>query len=338
MKAYNADSLGVTGQGQTIAILIDTAPNPADVTAFWQANGIPNNPARIETVNVGGGQLPQPTGEESLDAEWSSGVAQGATIRIYASGTLEFADLDQALDRITADLTTIPSMRQLSISLGLGELYFGGPKGEVVSQNQKYLKLAAAGVNIFVSSGDAGSNPGESGHVGGGALQPEFASSDPWVIGVGGTSLVLDADGTVASETGWSDGGGGKSHYFSRPSWQKGAGMPGDDNRLVPDVSLTASPDEGALLILGGQSMQIGGTSWSAPVWAAFCALINEARAKAGKHSLSFLNPHLYPLLGTGAFRDITQGSNGAYQAGPGYDMVTGLGVPNVAELLKALG
>jgi kumamolisin len=72
-------------------------------------------------------------------------------------------------------------------------------------------------------------------------------------------------------------------------------------------------------------------------VWAGFCALINEARTQAGKPALGFLNPQLYPLAGGPCFRDITAGTNGAFQAGAGYDEVTGLGVPNVARLIAAL-
>jgi kumamolisin len=79
------------------------------------------------------------------------------------------------------------------------------------------------------------------------------------------------------------------------------------------------------------------GTSWSAPVWAEFCALINVARHRSGKPSLPFLNPRLYPLLGTNCFRDIISGSNGAYHAGTGYDMVTGLGVPDMKQLVNNL-
>jgi len=110
--------------------------------------------------------------------------------------------------------------------------------------------------------------------------------------------------------------------------------------RLVPDVSLAADPAEGAFLIFQGSpepGTGIGGTSWSAPVWAGFCALINEARANAGKPPLPFLNPLIYALLGNGAFRDITSGSNGAFQAQAGYDLVTGIGVPNVRQLLQNL-
>ena len=83
--------------------------------------------------------------------------------------------------------------------------------------------------------------------------------------------------------------------------------------------------------------MGIGGTSWSAPTWAGFCALINEARKNAGKPALAFLNPSLYPLLGSPAFRDIKSGTNGAFHCGPGYDEVTGIGSPNVKELIARL-
>lgn len=337
LKAYQADNLGVTGNGQTIAILIDTFPADSDLTQFWAANNLPNNLQRIQKINVNGGQLPATEGEETLDAEWSSGIAPGATIRIYASGSLDFVDLDKALDSILSDIQTIPGLRQLSISLGLGETFIGGPQGEVATQHQKYLRFAAAGVNVFVSSGDAGSNPDNTGHSSTGPTQAEYAASDSAVIGVGGTSLNLAADGSVASETGWTNGGGGQSIFFSRPVWQKGNGVPAGNQRLVPDVSLTADPNFGALVILNGSNQQIGGTSWSAPVWAGFCALINEARTKAGKTALPFLNPHIYPLLGSTAFRDITSGSNGAFTAGPGYDLVTAIGVPNVKALTAAL-
>lgn len=337
LKAYNADALGVTGSGQTIAILIDTFPADSDLKAFWQRNNLPTALAQILKINVTGSSLPAPEGEETLDAEWASGIAPGASLRIYASGTLQFVDLDMALDQIIADLPSQPTLRQLSISLGLGETYMGGPTGEVATQHQKFLRLAAAGVNVFVSSGDAGSNPDETGHSPTGPIQAEYESSDPFVIGVGGTSLTLAANGDVSSESAWSSGGGGQSIFFSRPSWQNGAGVPAGNKRLVPDVSATADPDMGAFLLLQGKVVQIGGTSWSAPVWAGFCALMNEARTKAGKPALPFLNPIIYPLIGTSCFRDIQVGNNGAFQAGVGYDMVTGIGVPNLKQLIQTL-
>ena len=157
------------------------------------------------------------------------------------------------------------------------------------------------------------------------------------MIAVGGTRLDLAADGTISSETGWAAGGGGRSILFSRPAWQVAAGVPTGADRLVPDVCAAADPNTGAFLIVNGSAMAIGGTSWSAPVWAGICALLNEAREQAGKPFLGYLNPSFYQLAGSAAFRDVVHGSNGAYSAAPGYDLVTGLGAPNIAALVSAL-
>ena len=334
LGAYNAKNLGVTGAGQTIAILIDTVPLNSDLTAFWTANGVSQNLANIETVNVNSATLASPTGEETLDVEWSSGVAPGAKIRVYAAGSLAFTDLDKALQNIISDLPNQPGLHQLSISLGLGETYLSS-SSQMQTDAQYFATLASAGVSVFVSSGDAGSNPSSTGGSGG-PQQVEYYSSDPSVTGVGGTTLNLNTStGAVTSETAWSGSGGGTSITFSRPSWQTGAGVPTGNFRLVPDVCLVANPSTGAYVYLNGSVQQIGGTSWSAPAWAGFCALINEARANAGKAPLGFLNPSIYPLIGTANFRDITSGSNGVFSAAAGYDRVTGIGSPNVSNLLQ---
>lgn len=337
LKAYDADALPVTGKGQTIAILIDCFPLDSDLTEFWQKNGVAGSLARIAKVNLSSGSLPAPEGEETLDVSWTSGIAPDATIRIYATGSLQFTALNRGLDQVVSDLASEPGMRQLSISMGLGETFMA--PGEVRTQHQKFLRLAAAGVNVFISSGDAGSNPDSTGQDSDGPLQAEYSSSDTCVIGVGGTTLVLSTGGTVAHETGWTGSGGGKSKFFPRPAWQTGAGVASGTQRLVPDISLTADPNEGVFLILNGKPFpeKLGGTSWSAPVWAGFCALMNEARINAGKPALSFLNPVIYPLMGSSCFRDIVAGSNGAYDAGVGYDMVTGIGVPSVRNLTARL-
>ena len=144
------------------------------------------------------------------------------------------------------------------------------------------------------------------------------------------------------NETAWADTGGGASIFFTRPSYQTGPGVPAGTMRLVPDVASAADPDTGCYLVLNGQPKQFGGTSWSAPTWAGFAALINEARADNNLPSLGLLNPLIYPLIGTANFRDITQGSNGpvgsdTYVAGPGFDETTGIGVPDVGVLLQTL-
>jgi len=280
-----------------------------------------------------GRRLPPLSGEESMDVQWSSGIARDAKVRVYAAGSLFFTDLDPALDAIVADAASDPTLKQVSISLGLGEETLspsGALSGEVKIQNDNYLRLAALGVNVFVSSGDDGA-------ITGGQLQPEFAASSPWVIGVGGTELHLGTGGAVASEPGWAGSGGGLSKVFDRPSYQSKVGPPDNKKRMVPDVSLVAAPETGAYVRVNGRDQVIGGTSLSAPVWAGFCALLNESRAKAKKPPLPFLNPLLYRLNGTDCFRDIKGNNNGEYEAVAGYDLVTGLGVPNLKKLSAKL-
>lgn len=334
LRVYGADGVGVTGEGQIIGIIIDAAPKQADLEAFWQQSGIPLRAGRVEVINVNSSDLPAASGEETLDAQWASGIAPGATVRIYATGSLSFSDIDYALDRILLDIEHEPGLRQVSMSLGLGEAYMA--PGEIKTEHAKFLRLAAAGVNVFVSTGDAGSNPDSTGHSAGGPLQAEYEASDPCVVGVGGTTLKIGPGGTVR-ETAWSGAGGGKSRYFKRPAWQVADGIKKGTARLVPDVSLTADPNYGGMVVLNGDPIEYGGTSWSAPVSAGFCALINSARAKNGKAAVGYLNPLLYKKKGTPCFRDITGGSNGAYDAVAGYDMVTGLGVPNVQQLINGI-
>jgi kumamolisin len=336
---YNADTLSQTGAGQTVGIVIDTFPKTSDLTTFWSDCGVGQSLNNIDFIQVVSGTLPAPSGEESLDAEWSSAIAPGAKVRVYATKDLSNVHIDQAYQRIYTDLPSQPALRQVSLSYGIGETYTTA--SQVQTDDQYFAELASAGVTVFVSSGDGGSSPGTSGHDNTGPVQAESPASDPNVTGVGGTSLLVNSStGDVTSETAWSDGGGGISIYFNRPSWQTGTGVPSGSKRLVPDVASVADPNTGGFLILNGAEYSVGGTSWSAPTWAGFGALINQARANAGLGSLGLLGPKTYPLLGSSRFRDITSGSNGpngVYNAGVGYDLCTGIGVPEVANLLQAL-
>jgi kumamolisin len=172
----------------------------------------------------------------------------------------------------------------------------------------------------------------------------ESPSSDVNVAGVGGTTLTLDSNGAESSELAWSYSGGGVSEYFTRPSWQIGTGMPSGTMRAVPDVACPADPNNGAVLFYNGAQTVVGGTSWSSPTWAGYCALINQARSNAGLSQIGLLGPKIYPLIGSTNFRDITSGSNsvgansvGKYSAGTGYDPVTGIGVPLMQALTQTL-
>jgi kumamolisin len=318
--------------------LIDTFPAASDLTTFWRKNGLPPDSSRIQLINVQGANTPLPAreGEETLDTEWASGIAPGAKIRVYATGSLAYAYIDMALDKIYTDAQADPGLRHVSISLGLREDLLSS--GEIKVENTLFLRLAAIGVTVFVSSGDAGSNPDATGHARSPDPQVEYEASDPYTVSVGGTTLRFDrVHGQVLSEKGWADSGGGVSNLFARPAWQNAYASIPKSNRLVPDVSSVADPNPGAFVWFQGKEWPVGGTSWSAPTWAGLCALIAEARQNQGKTALGFLAPPLYKLPANHGFRDINTGSNGAYTAGLGWDPVTGLGVPDVRALLLAL-
>lgn len=338
--AYNASGLysaNISGSAQAIAIVIDTFPNNSDLTLFWKQCGINQSLNNIQEIQVVAGKLPGLSGEETLDSEWSSSIAPSAHVRIYATTALDSTYLDIAYQQIYTDVLTHPEygIHQMTMSYGIRET--DTTSGQVQTDAQYFAALASAGVTVFASSGDGGSTPGPGGpgDNSGTVAQVESPSSDQSVTGVGGTSVTLTSGATVSSESAWSLGGGGTSIYFSRPTWQTGAGVSGS-NREVPNVSLPADPNTGAFLVISGTQTELGGTSWSSPTWAGFCALINQARANVNLPPAGLLGPRIYPLLGTSSFRDITAGSNG-FPATAGFDRATGIGVPNVQPLAQTL-
>src|SRR5258708_17645703 len=169
------------------------------------------------------------------------------------------------------------------------------------TDSQYFSAIAGDGVTIFVSSGDGGSNPSSTdGRYDPAApVQVESPANDPSVTAVGGTSLFLNqSTGVPLSETVWFEGGGGgQSTIFSRPYWQQSTGISGP-GRLVPDIALAADPNTGGFLILNNIIYQVGGTSWSAPTWAQFCARMNQIRAGNGAPSLGLLATRIYPYVG----------------------------------------
>ncbi|HXN35288.1 MAG TPA: immunoglobulin domain-containing protein, partial [Opitutaceae bacterium] len=324
--AYNANGLMPTGAGQTIAFYELAFPSTGDLTAFWSASGVSQSTANVQMVNVAGGPTSPSSGsseEAALDVEWGGALAPGAKLRIYGANENDPGLNDEILQQVYADIPSNPTMHQLCICIGGNELEV--ERDYLVIEAQYMANLASAGVSVLVASGDSGSTPN-------GILQTTYPTSDPDVTGVGGTSPTLTAAGAVTLETAWTGSGGGVSAVFSRPSWQVGMGVPAGATRVVPDVAAAGDPIPGAMLVFNGSPTAVGGTSWATPIWAAFCALLNQGRSTP----LGMLNPKLYPLMGTASLRDITSGSNGAYNAGMGYDLCTGCGVPDVAALLAA--
>jgi sugar lactone lactonase YvrE len=337
-KAYDATGLVATGAGETIAIVIDAYPQASDLNSFWSACGINRSAFAVTYTGIDGGPTSSDDADEAtLDVEWSGAMAPGAALKVYGLSELSPATIDDACSKIYQDAQTTPGLHEVSISFG--GLESDITPNEAASLTQSFATLASAGLAVFAASGDGGSNPND--YTGlydlASPRQTEYPASDPDVTGVGGTSLQLASDGSVSSETGWTYSGGGQSGYFTRPDWQSGPGVSYYQGRFVPDVSSAADPNYGCFVIYQGQSNVFGGTSWGPPTWAGLCAVINQSRIGAGLGPLGFFNPRIYPLIGTANFRDITSGSNGAYQAGPGYDMVTGIGVPDEAKLLALL-
>jgi kumamolisin len=269
-------------------------------------------------------------GETTMDLEWAHAIAPRASLQVYylktakatASGWKEMA---QTVDQVTKSGTRI-----ISISLGACTL---GNGYQVVQQ--AFARALKAGVSVFVSSGDSGSFPGPPKQCG---TQPGVAypAGDPSVVAVGGTTLVLAEDASVRAEVAWGLSGGGKAKPMPRPAWQVMSTLGKGKYRYVPDVAFLADSRTGVGMYYQGSWQLGGGTSLGAPVWAAIWALLRQDAQRAGKTPM--VAPKLLYRIGNSAeyaraFRDITAGANGRYEAGPGWDPVTGWGVPLVADL-----
>jgi hypothetical protein len=347
--AYNAPA-GITGAGQTIAIVMAAAPVASDLTTFWAVCGINEANTSFVQVKILGG----PTGasqsadldEVTLDTEWATAMAPGAALRVYETPTLVTSSLIAACTQILSDAATNPSIRVVSYSAT-------GPESQYTSSgiqaySQTFAQLAAAGITFIGCSGDGGSNPNPvteaNGYSPSNPLDVEYPASDLNAASVGGTTVTFNSNWTDTGETAWTPGtlgtGGGVSSFFSRPSWQIGTGVPSGTMRCVPDVAVVSNSNIpgllnlGALIVENGQDFGQTGTSLSAQVWSGLVAVIEQERSNLGLQPLGLLGPWVYPLIGTNAFQDITTGNNGAYSAGVGYDLCTGVGTPNVANLI----
>jgi kumamolisin len=229
--------------------------------------------------------------------------------------------------------TDKPTSQQLSCSWGWAD--------DESSLDQIFVEFAAQGQTVFVATGDSGSRT---------RANVVWPADDPSVTAVGGTDLTTNGPGgSWESETGWSGSAGMPSkNQIAIPSYQQLAGVINSSNggstklRNIPDVAAEASTNQYSCYD-GSCSGGNGGTSYAAPQWAGFIALVNQQAVQQCKAVLNpavgFLNPALYQI-GVGSqypsdFYDITSGSNGRYSAVSGYDLVTGWGSlngPNLAD------
>ena len=205
------------------------------------------------------------------------------------------------------------------------------------------MQLGARGTSILFSSGDGGVSGSQSSDCT--TFVPTFPSGCPYMTSVGATT-------GINPETAASFSSGGFSNIFTQPLYQSSAvsaylaqlgttnaGLFNPTGRGFPDVS---TQGENFLIFNGGEEFSVDGTSCSSPTFASVIALLNDRLIAAGRPPLGFLNPFLYST-GASAFNDVTSGSNpgcgtDGFPAVAGWDPVTGLGTPNFAKLLAAVG
>ena len=371
---YNVAPLyaaGIDGAGQSLVIVGQTQIALSDIQHFRASYLLPVNTPK--TLLVPNAQDPgisrDDLDEADLDIEWSGSVARNAKIIfVYSSDVVQSAQyaIDQALAPV------------ISQSYGLCELE--SPRSDAIIFRLWAQQANAEGITWFSASGDTGgADCGDTQNPG---LSVDLPGAVPEVTSVGGTefeenggqywNLTNDSSGASAKsyipETTWNDSadegdpdatGGGASVYFTKPIWQTGPGVPTDNARDVPDVSLSASNDHDAYVVYTkGRLEMFGGTSVSAPAFAGIATLLNQYLVSSGAQStpgLGNMNAKLYPLAQTApsAFHDITTGNNivtvpcssravtctdkaVGYSAGKGYDRVTGLGSVDVEKFVKA--
>jgi len=401
---YNA---GFTGTGETIAIVGQSAVVPTDITNFQTALGLTAK-APTTTLMPGTGTSEVFSGDETesdLDLEYSGALAPGATINfVYTGSNTSYGAFDALTYAVDQKIGTVISSSYGDCETDLGSTFytqFNATLEQATSQGQSVVSAAGddGSTDCYEDYTTTASSPVTLTEAE--ALAVDFPASSQWVTGIGGSEFlaqdVVTAGGyfsgasttadTLNSAFGyvpeqvWNDdsltnglssGGGGVSTFTPIPSWQTGVtGIPASTFRLVPDISLDASPNNAGYLYCSSdetntqvtgscanglrasddQTLTVaGGTSFGAPIFAGIAALIDQSQG--GKGLGSTVNSTLYSLASTryaSVYHDITSGTNecsiasasicsaageSEYAAGVGYDEASGLGSINAYNLL----
>ena len=334
MRAAYYGGGSLTGAGQNLGLLEYYGTNLTDLATYYQnAHQATNVPITLLSVDgtstaclhTGAGGNCDDT-EQNLDITQALGMAPGlASLTVYVGSS------------DTAIISAMTTHNPLPTTIGCS---WGWTPVDPSILDPYFKKMAAQGQNFFAASGDSSTWS---------RRNEAWPADDAYVVSVGGTDLVTaGAAGAWASETAWVDSGGGISpDNISIPSWQKLSGVINSSNRGSttlrngPDVSANANF---TFYTCSNQTTCLanayGGTSFAAPMWAGYIALINEQLASTGQSPIGFINPTIYAQNVTPAyapdFHDITSGTSGSYAATTGFDLVTGWGSPN-AGLIDAL-
>jgi subtilase family serine protease len=300
--------------------------------------------------------------ETTLDVEWAHAMAPAANIALVQTpipeteGVKGLQNLQNAQEwALDHHIGTI-----WSNSYAATEQTFENP-AVVQRLNELYRTAARDGISAFFATGDSGAANSDKPCTGASpncGIYPyptvNFPSSSPDVVAVGGTEIPVPQPSLESynPEAAWNDGfgagGGGYSDVFGEPYYQNAAAIPDPNGmRGLPDVSYNAAVISAVLIFetfdpgFKGWT-PIAGTSAATPQWAAIDAIANNADGPLG-----FLTPRLYQIYANKAeyalaFHDIVMGNNTfdgvtGYNAAPGWDPTTGLGTPDVNNLIQAL-
>jgi kumamolisin len=328
LRAAYYGGTALTGTGQSVGLLEFEGYNEADVTKYFSEV---HQTLSVSVVGVStDGSSLSCTGscddtEQVLDIEVAISMAPGMTsVRVYVSDTSDVSIFNR--------MATDDIAKSLSCS-------WGWQPADPTSDDPIFEEFAAQGQNLFVASGDSGAFTTRS--------QDVYPADDAHITAVGGTDLTTaSAGGAWKSETAWRDSGGGISpNKIAIPTWQQTSGVITTANkgsktyRNVPDVAAEANTDN-YICYDGTCAGGWGGTSFAAPRWAGYFALVNQQAVANGLSTPGFINPSLYSIgLGSSHatnFHDITSGTNGTYSCETGYDLVTGWGSPNTTGLINS--
>ncbi|WP_165827480.1 S53 family peptidase [Mycolicibacterium sp. GF69] len=349
LSAYNATPLaeaGFTGEGATIVIFSFDSAEQDDLDMYADTSGLPRFAPEIV-----GGKPAEVHGETAMDLQVAHAIAPDARLVVVnARPTVEGDGAYEKIGRLFEQVDRDYPGAIWSLSIGWGCEAF------VTAADLAPVEAALAtaqrrGTSAFDASGDMAGLECKSGERWSAPPGPDDIGVDavaslPAMTSVGGTTLSTGTHGQWLAEQAWVDSplsqgsSGGVSTLFARPAWQDGLKVARDTQgrRLVPDVSAVADPFTGVRFIFGQREVIGGGTSQSAPIWAALTVLMNQYLVANGGRPVGNLNPLLYQVSAGSklpGFRDIHKGGNAVDLSLPGYDLVTGLGTPDAHNLAQ---
>jgi subtilase family serine protease len=326
MRAAYYGGTALTGAGQNLGLFEFLGTDLADLTNYYKTTGQTNN-VPITLLSTDGtstsctdnraGRDCDDT-EQTLDMTQALGMAPGLASLVMYIGSTD-----------TAIISAMTTHNPLPTTIGCS---WGWTPADPTTLDPFFKRMAAQGQNFFTASGDASTWS---------RRNEAWPADDANVVSVGGTDLVTKgAGGAWSSETAWVDSGGGISpDKIAIPAYQKLSGVINSSNK--GSTTLRSGPDVAAnanftFYTCANQTTclanEFGGTSFAAPMWAGFTALVNQQLVSQGKSTIGFLNPTIYSENVTSAystgFHDITSGKSGSFSAETGFDLVTGWGSP----------